>query len=175
MSLAPTEQQAVQIITKPAIVKKVEKPLTVEEKIKKNFYKCSESEWIRADNARCLPKQVQTVETTTPTQTAVKTPQISSEGNSYEPGQCVWYIKNLRPEIPNNWGNASSWLYNAQAQGWPTGSAPRVGAVGWTSGHVVLITAVNGSQVSYTDMNGNWIPFEIGSGTRDSSFYQYIY
>lgn len=97
-------------------------------------------------------------------------------GNMYEPGQCVWAIKNWRPEIPNTWGNATNWLANAQAQGWPTGSTPRVGAVGWTYGHVVLITAVhkNGT-VDIKDMNGRYVPFEIGYGTYPASKYQYIY
>lgn len=99
-----------------------------------------------------------------------------SSGNSYQAGQCVWFIKNMRPEIPNNWGSAGSWLGAANSQGWPTGSTPKVGAVGWTSGHVVLITAVNSDgTVSYTDMNGRWVPFEVGYGTKPASYYQYIY
>lgn len=110
-------------------------------------------------------------------------PQINSggslrpavAGNLYEAGQCTWYVKNRRPDIPNNWGNASDWLYNAQAQGWSTGSTPRVGAIGWTSGHVVYIEAVNGDQVTYSDMNGNWVPFEKGSDTVPASRYTYIY
>ena len=100
----------------------------------------------------------------------------NTSGNSYEPGQCVWFIKNMRPEIPNSWGSASSWLSSAQSQGWPTGSTPRVGAVGWTHSHVVLITAVNkDGTVDITDMNGRWIPYEIGYGTYPASKYQYIY
>ena len=122
------------------------------------------------------PRKTKTVKATPKAQTPVIQAQISSGGaNTYEAGQCVWYVKNLRPELPNNWGNATDWLYNAQAQGWPTGSTPRVGAVGWTYGHVVLITGVSGDTVSYTDMNGNWIPFEIGNGTAPASKYSYIY
>lgn len=97
-------------------------------------------------------------------------------GNMYEPGQCVWAIKNWRPEIPNTWGSAVSWMSNAQADGWPTGSTPRVGAVGWTNGHVVLIIGVNNDgTVDIKDMNGRYIPFEIGYGTYPASKYQYIY
>lgn len=109
-----------------------------------------------------------------------QSPQVSdggfSSGNTYEPGQCVWYVKNLRPEIPNNWGNASSWLYNARNAGWPTGVVPKVNAVGVAGNHVVLITAVNSDgTVSYTDMNGRWVPFEIGYGTKPADYYRYIY
>lgn len=117
-----------------------------------------------------------TIEVRSGTQQSPPSGGFSSSGNTYQPGQCVWYVKNLRPEIPNSWGSAVSWLYNAQADGWPTGSEPRVGAVGWTYGHVVLITAVNGDgTVSYTDMNGRWIPYEIGYGTKEASYYEYIY
>lgn len=101
---------------------------------------------------------------------------FSSSENLYEPGQCVWAIKNWRPEIPNTWGSAVSWMSNAQADGWPTGSTPRVGAVGWTNGHVVLIIGVNNDgTVDIKDMNGRYIPFEIGYGTYPASKYQYIY
>lgn len=131
---------------------------------------------------RPLPEAVVIAEQATPPVTNAS-PQTSSEtvyhppvaGNTYEPGQCVWYIKNLRPEIPNSWGNAWEWLSNAQADGWPTGSEPRVGAVGWTSGHVVLITGVHGDMVDYTDMNGRWVAFEVGYGTAPASKYVYIY
>lgn len=177
-SLARQQELLTLIEKPPAIVQQVKPELTVEEKIKLNYYKCKDTEWIRKDNAMCLPKTVQTVNVSTQAQKPVKSSQNSSvsvNGNSYQPGQCVWYVKNLKPEIPNNWGNASNWLYAAQADGWATGTEPRVGAVGWTSGHVVYITGVSGDTVTYTDMNGSWRPFEIGSGTVFASKYQYIY
>lgn len=97
-------------------------------------------------------------------------------GNLYDAGQCVWYVKNLRADIPNNWGNASDWLYNARAQGWETGSVPRVGAVGQEGNHVVLITAVNpDGTVTTTEMNEYYIPFQITSRTVPASFFTYIY
>lgn len=170
---APTQQETLNLITekKPAIVKVVEP--TLEEKIKKNYYKCKEEvEWIRADNGRCLAKQPQH---TTKAQKPVRRAENAS-GNGYEPGQCVWYVKNKRPDLPNNWGNASSWLGNAQAQGWPTGSTPVVGSVGWTPTHVVFIEAVNSDgTVTYSDMNGRFVAWEVGSGTKPASYYQYIY
>lgn len=100
---------------------------------------------------------------------------VFSSGNGYTPGQCTWYVKNMRPDIPNNWGNAYEWLWNAQSQGWPTGTEPRVNAIGWTSNHVVIITGVHDGMVDITDMNGNYVPYEIGSGTYPASKYQYIY
>lgn len=96
-------------------------------------------------------------------------------GNSYQAGQCVWFIKNKRPDIPNGWGSAYQWLGNARRSGWRTGSTPRVNAVGVRGNHVVLITGVSGNTVTYKDMNGSWRPFEIGHGKRPASFYTYIY
>lgn len=107
-------------------------------------------------------------------QVVPQTVDVSS--NTYQRGQCVWFVKNMRPELPNTWGSAISWLSNARADGWPTGSVPRVNAVGVSGNHVVLITAVNGDgTVNYTDMNGRWVPFEIGYGTKPASYYSYIY
>lgn len=174
---APIEQKAIDLINekKPAIVEQVKEP-TLEEKIATNYYKCNEAvEWIRADNAQCLAKQ-QTAQVTTPTQKTVKRAVGGSQGNLYEPGQCTYYVKNKRPDIPNNWGDASAWLGNAQRQGWPTGTTPVAGAVGWTSGHVVYIEAVNSDgTVTYSDMNGRWVAWEIGGGTVPASKYVYIY
>lgn len=174
----PPQQEIINLINekKPAIVEQVKEEPTLEEKIASNYYKCDESIfWIRADNAQCLAKQPEVAQVTTPAQKTVKQ-AVNASGNGYEAGQCVWFIKNKRADIPNNWGNASAWLGNAQRQGWPTGSTPVVGAVGWTSGHVVYIEAVHSDgTVTYSDMNGNWVPFEVGGGTVPASRYQYIY
>lgn len=130
----------------------------------------------KKDKLRCAKIKPHFVNVTVASKPLVNSGGFYSSENLYEPGQCVWAIKNWRPEIPNTWGNATDWLANAQAQGWPTGSTPRVGAVGWTYGHVVLITAVhkNGT-VDIKDMNGRYVPFEIGYGTYPSNKYQYIY
>jgi surface antigen len=179
-SLAPQQQELLNVIYKPTVqVKKVE--LTIDQKIKSNFYKCNtEIQWIRADNAQCLnkPVVVRTPKTTTQAQKPVRRAENASgsTGNGYEPGQCTFWAKSKRPDIPNNWGNASAWLGNAQAQGWPTGSTPVAGAVGWTSGHVVYIESVGeDGTVTYSDMNGRFVAWEIGGGVRPASYYQYIY
>lgn len=99
-----------------------------------------------------------------------------SSGNLYQAGQCVWYVKNLRPELPNTWRSARNWLANARADGWATGSTPQVNAVGIRGNHAVLITGINeDGTVNYTDMNGRWVAFEIGYGTKPANYYQYIY
>lgn len=127
---------------------------------------------------RKIPEPIQIlVNPTLPKRTATNIVRYtrSNPGNWYTPGQCTWGVKNWRPDIPNNWGNAYEWLSNARAIGWPTGNKPRVGAIGWTYGHVVLIIGVSGSTVTYKDMNGRWIPYEIRTGTVPASKYVYIY
>lgn len=78
-----------------------------------------------------------------------------ASSNSYSWGQCVWYVATRRA-VPM-WGNANQWLANARAAGWATGNVPRVGAIAWTgrgyAGHVAIVEAVNGSQVTVSDMN----------------------
>lgn len=133
----------------------------------------SKNELIKPLEAPQLAEQAKLEQVSPPTPKAQQRASVS--GNSYEPGQCVWFIKNMRPEIPNNWGSAHSWLANARSSGWATGSTPAVGAVGVKGNHVVLITAINGNTVTYTDMNGRYIPFEIATRTAPASNYMYIY
>lgn len=172
------EPQKVKIVKGDTLTKIAkEKNVTVERLFDKNT-QLQNPDLLKVGDEIIIPGASEVLESRkppVPVQNASQ-PIGSSPGNAYEPGQCVWYVKNRRPDIPNNWGNASSWLYNAQAQGWSTGSEPRVGAVGWTSGHVVYIESVNGDgTVTYSDMNGRWIAFEIGGDTVPAGKYQYIY
>ena len=141
---SPIETNHVILEIKPIVKEqKIEKPLTVEEKIKSNFYKCNtDVEWIRADNATCLPKQVQTVEYTSQPQNTVKTPQNTS-GNLYDWGNCTYYAKNRRPDLSNSLGNANTWTARAATQGYATGLTPRAGAIGQKGMHVVYVESVN--------------------------------
>jgi surface antigen len=149
----------------PAIVKEV----TLEDKIKQNFYKCNtDTQWIRADNAQCLDK------VTTQAQTPVRG-AVNSSGNGYEYHQCTWHAKNMRPDLPNNLGNAYSWVANAAAQGFATGSVPRAGAVGQQGNHVVYIERVNSDGTVYLsernwDYNGSF-----RYRTAPASNFIYIY
>jgi LysM repeat protein len=80
-----------------------------------------------------------------PKRQAATAPRGSSSGNLYTPGYCTWYVKNRRPDLPNNLGNADTWVSRARAQGLPTGSTPRVGAVGQRGMHVVYVEKVHGN------------------------------
>lgn len=100
---------------------------------------------------------------------------VAVSGNTYEAGQCVWHVKNLKPEIPNGWGSAYQWLYNAQASGWATGSTPRAGAVGVRGNHVVYVLKVKGSQVLISEMNYDWVAYHQREIWKPASNYTYIY
>jgi surface antigen len=174
---APTQQETLSLITekKPAIVQVVEP--TLEEKIASNYYKCNEAvEWIRADNAQCLPKQPVVAQTT---QKAVETPVRASGGhNDMDYGYCTWHVKNLRPDLPRGLGNANTWYSRAQAFGLAVGSTPRVGAVATTTrgslGHVSLVTQIEGDRILVSEMNvqGRGV---VSSAWYSASDYRYIY
>jgi len=82
----------------------------------------------------------------------------SSRGdNRYYYGYCTWYVANRRQDIPNQWGNAKSWLSSAQNSGWPTGNSPQAGSIivtgeSW-AGHVGYVEKVEGDKVIISEMN----------------------
>lgn len=99
----------------------------------------------------------------------------SSAGNTYVRGQCTWYAKSRRPDLPNNLGNARTWVSRAAAQGIATGSVPRVGAIAARGNHVAYVESVNGDgTITVTDMNWSG-PYEITRRTVAASTMRYIY
>lgn len=100
----------------------------------------------------------------------------SSAGNTYAYGWCTWYAKQMRPDLPNNLGNGGQWVANARAQGIPTGTTPRVGAIAEQSGHVAYVEAVNGDQVTVSEMGWNYSQGSYNRRTVPAStFWGYIY
>jgi surface antigen len=99
-------------------------------------------------------------------------------GNTYAYGYCTWYVKNVRPDLPNRLGNADTWASRARAQGFATGSVPRVGAVAQAvTGymHVAYVTGVNGDgTVNLSEMNySGW--GVVSTRTAPASAFTYIY
>lgn len=111
----------------------------------------------------------------TAARSARATPRGSSTGNSYVYGYCTWYVKTRRPDLPNNLGDAYSWVSRAATQGIPTGSTPRAGAVGQSGNHVVYVESVNGDgTVTVSEMN--WKGWNIRSTrTTAASRFAYVY
>jgi len=105
-------------------------------------------------------------------------PLVNSGGFSVAPagwypvGQCTQYVWSRRPV--GMWGNASDWLYNAQRDGLATGSTPRAGAIGWTSGHVVYVESVHGDTVTISEANYDYAG-SIRTIDMSASKYLYIY
>lgn len=164
------------IETETAVVQPIEeiKELTIQEKIDSNYYECDESiEYIRADDATCLAKPVSNP---TPTQSTVKTAVKSTTGNApagwYPAYQCTWHVWTKR--AVGQWNNATDWYWQAQRDGYATGSTPRVGAIGWQYGHVVYIEAVDGDMVYISERN-----YDNAGSYRETwkpaSEYKYIY
>jgi surface antigen len=102
-------------------------------------------------------------------------------GNGYDFGYCTWYVATQAP-VPSNWGNASSWADYAALSGWNVSVTPTVGSIAQTAdaaggeGHVAMVTAVNGDDITIRDMNnygdgGGWD--KVGTGTVPISTFQH--
>lgn len=104
----------------------------------------------------------------------------NSGGNSYAPGNCTWYVKSMRPDIGNFWGNANTWYQNAKAQGWNVGDLPKKGAIaattkGW-AGHVAYVTGVSLDRkwVTIREMNYGGL-YNMNTRTVYYTEFNYIY
>lgn len=104
-------------------------------------------------------------------------PAISynSAGNGYAAGNCTWYAKSRRPDLPNNLGNADTWTARASAQGIPTGTTPRAGAIGQLGMHVVYVNSVNADGTfNLTEMNYRGL-YSMNSRTVSPHGWSFIY
>ena len=100
----------------------------------------------------------------------------SSSGNTYYKGQCTWYVKEKRPDLPNRLGNGGQWVANAAARGFSTGTTPRIGAVAEQPGHVAYVEAVNSNgTVTISEMNYNGAVGKVHTRTVAASTFKYIY
>lgn len=99
----------------------------------------------------------------------------SSAGNTYTAGYCTWYAKQRRPDLPNNLGNADTWVARAASLGFATGSNPSVGAIGQQGMHVVYVESVNGDgTVTISEMNYQGL-YITSSRTVPAGNFMYIY
>lgn len=174
----PIDQTAIKIIDKPpAIVQKVKPELTVKEKVASNYYKCDESKfWIRADNAQCLAKQVQTTTIAKSTENQsepIKNSSGSTPGH-YTAGQCTGFVASKR-FVPNGWGNATDWKYHAQQSGWTVSTTPIAGAIAWRYGHVAYVESVNSDgTIILSEANYDWVG-SVRTIEISSAAYEYLY
>ena len=110
----------------------------------------------------------------------VSKPRTHSTPNRYVKGQCTWYAKKRRPDLPNGLGNANTWYVRAGVKGFSVGSKPRVGAVGTTTqgryGHVVYVERVyRNGKIRISEMNFNGGVGVVHKRTVAASQFRYIY
>ncbi len=110
-----------------------------------------------------------------PSTTPVKITRGAISGNTYSYGYCTYYVKNMRPDLPNNLGNADTWY--ARYPG-AKGTSPRAGAAAQARGlmHVVYVQAVLGNgKISITEMNYNGGWNKVSSRIANASDFLYMY
>lgn len=105
--------------------------------------------------------------------TLISSGGVSSSGNTYYWGQCVWYIKNVVPWVQNGWGSAYQWKYTS---GHRISPVPSVGTVAWARNynHVALVIGVSGSSVRISEMNARGLGV-ISERLAPISEFEYIY
>lgn len=80
----------------------------------------------------------------------------ASKSRQFPYGYCTWYVAS-RTYVPWN-GHAKSWLTNARAYGFSTGSTPTAGSIVVTTenrwyGHVAYVEAVHENTITVSEMN----------------------
>lgn len=123
----------------------------------------------------CIPKQVAT--TARVTTNTTKQARSDSHGNFYAYGNCTHLAKELRPDLPNNLGNANMWYINAKAQGLPVGYEPAVGAVAEaTTGymHVAVVQKIDGDRIYIIEKNYEGFNI-VSSRWANASDFRYLY
>ena len=80
----------------------------------------------------------------------------ASKSRQFPYGYCTWYVAS-KTFVPWN-GHAKSWLTNARAYGFSTGSVPAVRAIVVTTenrwyGHVAFVEAVHDNTITVSEMN----------------------
>lgn len=101
-------------------------------------------------------------------------------GNTYAAGNCTWYAKDRRPDLPNDLGNANTWAVRAAAQGIPTGSKARPGAIGVSLegyyGHVVYVEAIqpNEGTMTISEMNYGGL-YQMNTRTIPEAGWSFVY
>jgi len=107
--------------------------------------------------------------------------------NAYAPGNCTWHTANrwaaLGKSLPQNLGNAATWVSRAKLAGLETGKIPRQYAAIQTStsgyGHIGFVEEVypDGS-IRMSEMNYNWRLYALRDKiipAAEAARYNYIY
>lgn len=109
----------------------------------------------------------------------ILTPVTTNLPNTYAFGWCTDYVASRLP-VPSGWGDAISWGTNAQAQGYEVSDVAKVGSIAWSTtdsylGHVALVEAVNGDEVTISEMNGTAGWGVVDTRLANPGEFRYIY
>ena len=115
-------------------------------------------------------------ETVRETRKIVRVAQSFANDMSY--GQCTYWAKSKRPDLPTGLGNANTWYIRARSMGLAVGSTPKVGAVATTTrgarGHVSIVELVKGNMIYVSEMNVHGVGV-LSYAWYPASDYLYIY
>ena len=102
-------------------------------------------------------------------------PRSNYPGNGYVEGNCTWYVKSQRPDLPNDLGNADMWAMNARSRGYTVSQVPSAGAVGVAVNymHVVIVTSMQENTVTINEMNYEGL-YIVSSRVAPTSEFVYI-
>ncbi len=131
----------------------------------------------RAEQARLaqIAVQAKKVRQTAPKRVVHK---AVSNANDMSYGQCTYWAKSKRPDLPTGLGNANTWYSRAKSMGFAVGSTPRVGAVATTTrgtrGHVSIVEQINGNMIYVSEMNVHGVGV-LSYAWYPASAYKYIY
>lgn len=104
--------------------------------------------------------------------------QAVSYANDMSYGQCTYWAKSKRPDLPTGLGNANTWYIRARSMGLAVGSTPKVGAVATTTrgarGHVSIVEQVKDNMIYVSEMNVHGVGV-LSYAWYPASDYQYIY
>ncbi len=143
---------------------------------------------VTVQKPRPVVKQQQATTTTTTTQAPARASAYMRQGsgNPYGGGwsNCTWSAWTLASQYAGvslpSWGNAGSWIYNAASDGYITSSYPSPYCIAVYSGHVALVTAVNGDAVFIKEggfmggYNERWVSV-YGTGTQGCLGYIWLH
>lgn len=101
----------------------------------------------------------------------------SSAGNTYVWGTCTWYVKQMKPGLPNQLGNGGfGWISRAAAYGYGSGSDAAPGAIGVQNGHVFIVDSINpNGTINISEMNYAGGVGVVHHRTEPPHLFKYIY
>jgi surface antigen len=189
---APAVQQAVtqRVPAKPQVIEDITVKQARADAAAAAARKAAAERASRATTRQTLTASTYTAKSSSNSTTPSASSGTRSSHNWATPGQCTWGALNKWYQsegyYPGGWtGNASTWAYGAASAGYTVSGTPRTrsiivmqpGVYGSSSaGHVGWVTAVNGNQVTFVEMNALAGAYNYNTRTiTDIAGIKYIY